>query len=429
MSAPFPFDAVVFDLDGTLLATDRFWIQAARVGAKRAFRELGLERELPSAEQWMGLVGLPLAVGFDALFADLEPAQRARVMERCVEEEHLSLARGEAALLPGVKETLDTLRERGVRLGIASNCGADYLRAALEGLGLAAWIEAARCLDSPGIATKADMVRDLLEHFDTRSAVMVGDRQGDRDAAHANALPHLHLASGFAPPGEEIECEAVLADFLELLPRLEARGAWLDDVLARVGHLGPGGPRRIGVTGSLAAGKTLFARDLARRLESRGRAVTRVSLEEFRRPDTGTAPADPEQLPAAWFDLDALVEEVLEPHARRRPVRARLRRVEDGEVQTTAVELEPDSILILEGPLLAHPRLATRLDRLIHLALPEASSLRRVAGRDAHHGGPEVLESARRRLAAERAFESRFPPTDRADLVLDAANPLGPPPA
>ena len=37
------FRAALFDLDGTLIATDRFWIQAARVGARRAFQELGLE--------------------------------------------------------------------------------------------------------------------------------------------------------------------------------------------------------------------------------------------------------------------------------------------------------------------------------------------------------------------------------------------------
>ena len=31
------------------------------MGARRAFAELGIERELPSAEEWMFLVGLPLA--------------------------------------------------------------------------------------------------------------------------------------------------------------------------------------------------------------------------------------------------------------------------------------------------------------------------------------------------------------------------------
>ena len=428
MRPPFPFDAVVFDLDGTLLATDRFWIQAARVGAKRAFRELGVEREMPTAEEWMGLVGLPLAQGFDLLFADLEPAQRAAVMARCVEEEHLSLERGEAALLPGVREALVELRARGVRLGIASNCGAGYLSAAMERAGLAEWIEEARCLESPGCPTKTEMVRDLLWTFETRSAVMVGDRVGDRDAAHANGIPHLHLESGFAPAGEDVACEATLSDFLELVPRLEARGAWLDDALARVGHRGAGGPRRLGVTGGHAAGKSLLARDLARRLAARGRDVALVSLDDFRRAgaDPSGAGLDPETAPDALFDLDALREEVLEPHSRGQAVRARRRTVEEGEVRTTPVDAGAGAVLVLEGPALLHPRIATRLDRVVHVSVPGELALRRVAARDVPLEGQAALERARRRLAAERALDARYPPTERADLLLEGANPLGP---
>ena len=36
------------------------------------------------------------------------------------------------------------------------------------------------------------VVRDLLESFGTRSAVMVGDRATDAQAAHESAIPHVH---------------------------------------------------------------------------------------------------------------------------------------------------------------------------------------------------------------------------------------------
>jgi len=118
------FDGVVFDLDGTLVATDRFWVEAARAGARRAFAELGLTRELPSGAEWMNLVGLPLAEGFGQLFPDLPQAQLSVLMRRCVEEEESALRAGQAALLPGVPETLAELAGRGLKLGIASNAGA-----------------------------------------------------------------------------------------------------------------------------------------------------------------------------------------------------------------------------------------------------------------------------------------------------------------
>jgi phosphoglycolate phosphatase len=218
----FPYEAVLFDLDGTLVATDRFWVPAARVGAKRAFAELGIERAIPTAKEWMELVGLPLAEGFDALFEDLSALQRRVVLERCEEEEHFALEAGRAALLPGALEVLRELRRRGVKTGIASNCSQRYLDSAMVGLGVAEWVDEGRCLDSPGIRNKGDMLADLLSCFGTRRAVMVGDRQGDCEAAKTNSLPFVLCENGFRPDWERFECEGRVADLLELIPLLEA---------------------------------------------------------------------------------------------------------------------------------------------------------------------------------------------------------------
>jgi len=250
----FPFDAVLFDLDGTLVATDRFWPDAARAGARRALDELGLHRALPSQDEWMDLVGKPLEEGFDALFADLDAPARGHVMARCVEAEHQLLDEGRAGYLPGVAEALGELRAAGVRTGIASNCSAEYLAAMMDGLGLAEWIEEGRCLDSPGIVDKAAMIEDLMLTFGTRRVVFVGDRAGDRDAAWANGVPHVHLARGYAAAGEQVEAEAVIEGMDALLPRLRARASWVA-TLAEAGSV-------LGVTGGPAAGKTLLAEEL-----------------------------------------------------------------------------------------------------------------------------------------------------------------------
>jgi phosphoglycolate phosphatase-like HAD superfamily hydrolase len=266
---PFPFDAVLFDLDGTLVATDRFWVRAANLGAGRAFAELGLARELPSEEQWMGMVGLPIDEAFDAVFADLAPGVRAIVMRRCMEAEQEALRAGGAAPLPGALETLAVLRGRGVKLAIASNCGREYLDTMLTRLPLGELVHESRCLDSDGVSNKAGMLTDLLEVFGTRSAVMVGDRRTDAEAAHANALPHVHLADGFAQAGETFACEATLAGLGALIERLEGRSRWIDGVLDELGAYGDAPPASIGITGRPLAGKTLFARDAARILEAR----------------------------------------------------------------------------------------------------------------------------------------------------------------
>ena len=428
---PFLFDAVVFDLDGTLVATDRFWVDAARAGARRAFADLGIEQPMPTAEQWMSLVGHPIAVGFHRLFPDLTPEQRDEVRRRCEEEEHNALKSGQAALLPGVAETLAGLRERDVRLGIASNCGQDYLDAMMNGLGLARWIDEARCLDSPGVSSKASMVGDLMEAFKTRAAVMVGDRLGDRDAAWENGIPHVHFARGFAQKGEEVPCEATIEDMGELIPRLERRGAWIHGVLETLGFLGASSKPAaaiLGITGHAGAGKNLFARDCVRVLAAEGRPAVTVGLDLFQKP--GITSADLSST-AFWavdrplehleraYDLDELLARLIEAHRKGRAVTV--------EREGIRIEVPAGAALILQGNFLLHPRLRSAMDRVVHLEVSESQSLRRVAGRDARRHGPESLLAVRRRwLPTQRAFDEAVPPGERADLVLDAENALGP---
>ena len=89
------------------------------------------------------------------------------------------------------------------------------------------------------------------------------------------------------------------------------------------------------------------------------------------------------------------------------------------------VEVPAGASLILEGPYLLDPRLRSRLERVVHLAIPSELTLRRVAGR-ARSPGPPPLERARMHdLPAQRAYEARYAPQRLADLVLDAASPFG----
>ncbi|MCA9003455.1 MAG: HAD family hydrolase, partial [Planctomycetes bacterium] len=267
-SPSFPFEAVLFDLDGTLVATDRYWPDAARAGALRAFEAMGIERELPTSEQWMSMVGLPLEVGFERVFGDLPPKQRATLMASCEEEEQRLLGEGRLGFLPGVEETLRELHDRGVKIGVASNCSQAYLDAMLDLGGLGRWVHEARCLDTPGVRNKADMIQELLILFQTRRAVMVGDRAGDRLAAWQNGLAHVHLTRGYADRGEGTGAEASLAGMDGLIPRLEGRTVWVEGILNDLCLGADSGVMLI--VGPMAAGKQWLAGDLARAMERVG---------------------------------------------------------------------------------------------------------------------------------------------------------------
>jgi phosphoglycolate phosphatase len=395
-----PFDAVIFDLDGTLVATDRFWPDAARAGALVAFAELGLDREPPSPEVWMGMVGLPLDEGFDKVFDDLPPDQRAHLMAACVREEHRLLDEGRAGLLPGTEAALEHLQEGGVRMGIASNCSQAYLDAMMTGMGIGRWIEEGRCLDSPRISNKADMVQDLLLTFGTRSAVMVGDRTGDRDSAWANGIPHIHLSRGYAVVGERVEAEAVLQGLDQLPGRLEARNGALDGWIDSLEI--PSAGATIGIAGKALSGRSLFARDLARRLEARGRATEILGTSAFVRDDWQPAASpDPLLESAQAVDLDALAERLAVPR--------------DGTV-----------VRLVEGPGLVHPRVGVHLDRQVWLDVPPAVAERRARGRDARLGGPGAIERSYGRWRALDQAVSASALMGNLGVVVDASNALGP---
>ncbi len=414
---PLLFDAVLFDLDGTLVATDRFWLPAARAGAHRAFAELGLDRAMPSAREWMSLCGYPLDDGFRRLFPDLASDLIARVQSACVEEEQRLLEAGGATLLPGAADALEALCRHGARVGLASNCSGGYLRHMLVELGLEGWIAEARCLDSAGVGDKSDMVLDLLQTFGTRSAVMVGDRPGDRDAAWANGIPHVHFASGTVGFDEDVAADATIEALAELEGVLLGRTAWVRGALERIDAWpdgrAAGRVRSIGVTGSVAAGKGLFARDAARLLEAHGTAARVASLERWR-----TKPPVVDGDPLDAFDLAAVRAELLEPHARGDDVALA------AGAGGAALDVPGDALLVLEGAFLLDPRLRAPLDRVVSLELDEQTSLRRLAAREGREGGPRALAEARRALPGALAFARRYDPR-RADLVLPAGNPLG----
>jgi len=395
--------AVIFDLDGTLVATDRYWPDAARAGALRAFKDLGWDRDLPDGSVWMGMVGQPLEEAFEAAFPELAAADRKHLLDCCVEEEHRLLDEGRAGLLPGVPETLKQLDGMGVPLGVASNCSQGYLDALLGGLGISKWIREARCLDSPGISNKAGMIADLLHTFGTRHAVMVGDRQGDRDAAWANGLPHVHLYRGYAQWGESVSAEATIAG-IDCLPEILVRRARaIDHVLSKLEV--PGGAATIGVLGRRCSGVRDLARDVALVLKATGREVHFLDGYGWLRDPGEVAEQDP-------GDPLVAVSEALDLNQADLALRA---------------PLDEGSLRVVALPFGLHPSLLSSLERVIWTdGTPEVRE-RRLRAESFSLGGPHGMEWVRDQVwPLELAMTRAFPPSRLAHLTVDLSNALEP---
>jgi phosphoglycolate phosphatase len=216
-AAPRRFEAVVLDLDGTLVDS----VGDIADALNRALCEAGLAGFDESAvKRMVGGGGRRLVErALAATGAGFEPELVERVLQAflaayraapCVRTE----------LYPKAREVLEAFSGQGIRLGICTNKPADVTEAILSGLGVRRLFGSV-IGSAPGVPLKPapDMVRQTLAELEVpaTAAVMVGDGAADLGAAHALGVPVVLLAHGYsATPVSELGADAVAHGFGDL---------------------------------------------------------------------------------------------------------------------------------------------------------------------------------------------------------------------
>ena len=190
-----PPELLIFDVDGTLNGIELWWPDLIRKGLRRFADAMGLVLSEPDDRAALAVVGEKN----EGVWSPFLPAAqqhrwdelRAMVLPMEIEV----LCSGVSYLYPGSRKLLEHLRGQGVALALASNCSAEYMGAIAHGQGLAQLTDWQFCLDSPGVATKADMLRHAMAAAGTSRAVMVGDGPSDHRAAMAAGVPFIWRAN------------------------------------------------------------------------------------------------------------------------------------------------------------------------------------------------------------------------------------------
>lgn len=214
---PDHIDAVIFDLDGTLIDSE----PDLRAGLNRLFDELGRRHVTRDEVVMMVGDGVPKLVerGLDAtggIPADGLDAHVARFLE---------FYEGAAADLtepfPGAGDILRDLKAAGARLGICTNKPEAPTHEILASFGFDAHIDAVVGGDTLGDIRKPDPrhLAAVLEKLGVSAdrAVMVGDNANDVATARGLGVPAIAVAFGYSRgPVAALNADVVIERFDDL---------------------------------------------------------------------------------------------------------------------------------------------------------------------------------------------------------------------
>lgn len=202
------YQALLFDLDGTLTASGEGITKSVRY----ALEKLG--RKAPSLEELEVFVGPPLLGQFMAYCGMSE--EEANLGVKYYRERYNQTGLYENRPYDGIKELLGQLKEKGFQLGVASSKPEHMVREILHHFHMEDYFRVIRGSVPERLKmTKAEVVEEALKDlgYEQRreEAVMIGDRKYDVTGARTAHLACIGVTYGY---GTEEELKESGADFV-----------------------------------------------------------------------------------------------------------------------------------------------------------------------------------------------------------------------
>ncbi|PZD94262.1 HAD family hydrolase [Paenibacillus sambharensis] len=218
-------EAVIFDMDGTLFQTETL-LTVVHDRLFQQLREEGLyTKETPPVEALLSCLGMLLKDIWFRVIPDGTPEVHQRADELMLELELEEIAASRGNLYPYVPETLKALKDKGIKLFVASNGLQDYVEAIALHRTIDKLFDGLYTAGGRSTATKVELVRILLEEHGIKSAWMVGDRSSDVEAGKGNGLEVIGCGyAAFGKPDELEGSDVIITDFRELLDLLPKQG-------------------------------------------------------------------------------------------------------------------------------------------------------------------------------------------------------------
>ncbi len=208
---------IVFDWDGTLMDSEAQIVSCLHA----AIADLQIE---PMEDDTVkNVIGLGLREAIDTLV----PGRDDRFHQAFVDHyrEHWFRS-GSSSLFEGVRESLQTLRQRNLVLGVATGKARRGLDKALGETGLDSFFDATRCADEAPSKPHPQMLLELMEILEVapQQTVMVGDTEYDMEMATNAGAAKIAVSSG-VHSAERLQQHSPLVT----LNRIRDMPAWLEE--------------------------------------------------------------------------------------------------------------------------------------------------------------------------------------------------------
>ena len=217
------YQLLIFDWDGTLVDSIGRIVESMR----RAADVCGLPQL--SDEAIKGIIGLGLPEAIQTLYPQLREAAQVERFRVGYGEHYMTLESEPSALFPGVAESLESFRDQGYRLAVATGKSRRGLHKVLEGHGWLDYFDITRCADETASKPHPRMLHEIMAHCAVapERALMVGDSAFDLLMARNAGVDSVAVGFGAQPLDSLRAHEPRLAinEFSELRAWLEGRAS------------------------------------------------------------------------------------------------------------------------------------------------------------------------------------------------------------
>lgn len=189
------YDAVIFDLDGTLTDSQEGIISSACYALEK------MNAPIPDISVMRKFLGPPLLTSFKNLCNMTE--EEAQTATNYYRERYVPIGWKENQVYQGIRPLLQQLKREGARLYIATAKPVDVCISILQYFGLAQYFDnIAGALPGEKYPTKDVIIGRALNNVDYKRAAMVGDRASDLLGAQQFGIDSIAAGYGYGSEDE-----------------------------------------------------------------------------------------------------------------------------------------------------------------------------------------------------------------------------------